>query len=71
MFDVIDSLQPAFARAQRELRAAQRAVAHAEAGGRRGSDSAMAALASGATFDEALLAVTHSRLQEIATAAKA
>lgn len=71
MFDEMDSLRGGFATADRGLREAERAVAHAEAGNRRGADTAMAALARNAIFTEALLAATRSRLQEITTAAKA
>lgn len=70
MFDVIDSLRGGFAAADRRLENADRAVARAEAGGRRGTDRAMAQLASAAIFTEALLGATRARLQEIVTAAK-
>lgn len=71
MFDAIDSLRGGFQAADRALLDAQRAAAQAESGNRRGSDLAMAKLARAALFGEALLASTHARLQEIATAAKA
>ena len=70
MFDVIDSLRGGFSAADGNLRDAQDAAARSEAGGRRGADAAMAALARSAIFTEALLAATRSRLQEIQTAAK-
>lgn len=66
MFDVGQSLQPGLDRAQAQLADVQRAVARANAGhGRRGADAAMAAAASAAVFDEALLNVVHSRLAEL------
>lgn len=71
MFDVARSLRGAFAGADLQLRDAQRAVARADAGGdRRGADAAMASVARGVIFSEALLSATRARLQEIQTAAK-
>ncbi len=70
MFDVMSSLHGGFAAADRQLRDAQDAAARAEAGDRRGADTAMAALARSAIFSEALLASTRARLQEIQTAAR-
>lgn len=70
MFDVADSLRGAFADADRQLRAAQRAVAHANAAGGQAVDAAMAQAARSAIFTEALLGATRARLQEIQMAAK-
>lgn len=71
MFDVIDSLRAGFAHADRGLALADRAIAQAEAGGRRGADAAMAEISRVAIFTEALLGATRARLQEIVTAVKA
>lgn len=71
MFDVAESLRSAFADADRRLRNAQQTLAEAQAhGGGRAADAAMAKVAGGVIFTEALLAATRSRLQELQTAAK-
>ncbi len=70
MFDVADSLHAALERATVELHAAQRAVAHANAGGGRFGDAAMAATAQAAIFSEALINAEHARLQELKAATK-
>jgi hypothetical protein len=67
MFDVSESLRSAFADARGALRAAQAAVAAANAGssGGRKFGAAMAATARAALFTEALLAAQHARLEEL------
>ena len=67
MFDVGDSLRAAFDEAGNRLRAAQRTVAYANAGGSAGrsSDAAMAQTAQAAIFTQALLAAERARFQEI------
>ncbi len=70
MFDVIDSLRGGFDAADQQLRAAQRAVAHAQVAGGEGADAAMARMARSVIFSEALLGAARARLQEMQTAAK-
>jgi hypothetical protein len=72
MFDVADSLREGFADADERLRTAQQTLARAQVrGGGRDADAAMANVAGGIIFTEALLAATRARFQEIQSAAKA
>jgi hypothetical protein len=72
MFDVGESLRGALESARTALRAAQGAVAVANAGssGGRTFGAAMAATARAALFTEALLAAERARLEELKAVAR-
>jgi hypothetical protein len=72
MFDVGESLRSALHGARASLRAAEAAVAQANAvaGGGRGLGAAMATTAEAAIFTEALLSAERARLEELKTVAR-